>query len=158
MADRTYGGSSYPNEKDSSSTDTWIYSMRTQDIYSRCLPTSDSYEVSTRELCGDPTCTAAQSLSGLGTVTCAGDLPATTEVDDVWEVCPDGTTSSSCSARADACTYKVEERTDAVYAFPGDSEDSTTAFSERFAAFLTATMAAYDACIKVHPYEDGAPI
>ena len=148
VADRTYGGASYPNDKDDDSTDTWIFSMRTQDIYKRCLPTEDSYEVSNRELCVSPNCTAAQAMTGLGTVTCSADLPATTDVDNVWEVCPDGAASSVCNARAAACSYKVEERQAATYAFPGDETDSTTAFSEQFASFLTATMAAYDACIK----------
>lgn len=142
--DRTYGGDDYPTDDDED-TPEFIYAYRTEEIFKRCLPTSNEYTVGDRVLCSDPTCTEAKAAS---LVSSCADVATTPGDDDVWEVCAAGVPTSTCTLQLARCEFKIQEELKASYRDPADTAGTTSMFTDAFATYLSATLSAYEACIK----------
>ncbi len=89
----TYGGASYPTDNATAAVPTFTYVYRTQEVFSRCFPTSTSWAGASAELCVTPKCTDA-ALDPLkaalsGSFACAV-LEARPDETTTWEVCPSG--------------------------------------------------------------------
>ena len=110
-----YGGDDYSTGWDATTNTlysappgTW-YTFETQDVVNRCFPKDTSGSTIETALCTVPSCTN-QTLNATlgGTLACVG-VESQPDADNVWKICPTGTSSTLCAQQEAACELKITE-------------------------------------------------
>lgn len=120
-----YGGPSYPSA--AADAPSFYASLKTQELFSRCLPTTETGLSKQRELCTLPPC-GDVSLSDLGAESACTTIDSQPTVTTAWEV--------TTRAGALACQYQVQEVVRSTF-LPEGSDAESRVLEKQFADYVT---------------------